>query len=211
MPSTRTYALAATAVVAVGLSAGAWIALQPSSDDPFAPCRPNSVAVGGASVGGPFELVDYSGVSRTSAEIIDKPTLIYFGYTYCPDICPVDTAVMGQAVDVLAEDGVTVNSVFITIDPERDHGETLKEFVQASHPDMIGLTGSETQIEAAKTAFRAYGQKAASGDPEYYLMDHSTYVYLMAPKVGFLEVFRRGVTPEQMAEKTACYADILDS
>ena len=211
MPSTRTYALAASAVVAAGLSAGAWLALQPSGGDPFAPCRPNSVAVGGATVGGPFELVDYSGTTRTSAEIIDKPTLIYFGYTYCPDICPVDVAVMGQAVDVLAESDVAVNSVFITIDPERDHGETLRDFVQASHPDMIGLTGSPENIDAAKQAFRVYGQKAASDDPEYYLMDHSTYVYLMAPEVGFLEVFRRGVTPEQMAEKTACYADILES
>jgi protein SCO1/2 len=211
MPSTRTYALGATALVAVGLTASAWFALQPAGDDPFAPCRPNSVSVGGATIGGPFDLVDHTGTARSSADIIDKPTLIYFGYTYCPDICPVDAAVMGQAVDVLAEDGVAVNSVFITIDPERDHGETLKDFAEASHPDMIGLTGSPEKIEAAKKAFRVYGQKANSEDPEFYLMDHSTYVYLMAPEVGFLEVFRRGITPEGMAEKTACYANILES
>ncbi|MGB0410643.1 MAG: SCO family protein [Pikeienuella sp.] len=211
MPNTRTYALAATAAVAVGLSAGAWFALQPTSDDPFAPCRPGAVSVGGPSIGGPFDLVDHTGTPRTSAEIIDKPTLIYFGYTYCPDICPVDVAVMGQAVDVLAEQGVDVNSVFITIDPERDHGQTLKEFTEASHPDMVGLTGSDDKINAAKTAFRVYGEKASGDDPEYYLMDHTTFTYLMGPGPEFLEVFRRGVTAEEMAEKTACYANVLAS
>lgn len=211
MPSTRTYALGATAIVAIGLTAGAWFAMQPANDDPFAPCRPNAVAVGGPSLGGPFELVDHTGATRTSAEIIDKPTLIYFGYTYCPDICPVDVAVMGQAVDLLDEQNVDVNSVFITIDPERDRGESLKEFTEASHPEMIGLTGPQDQIDAAKKAFRVYGEKASGGDPEYYLMDHTTFTYLMAPGVGFLEVFRRGVTAEEMAEKTACYANALES
>ena len=209
MPSTRSYALGASALVAVGLSAGAWLALGPGNDDPYAPCRPGAVAIGGPTLGGPFELVDHAGSPRTSAQIIDKPTLIYFGYTYCPDICPVDVAVMGQAVDVLSERGVAANSVFITIDPERDHGQALKDFTEASHPDMIGLTGTEGAINAAKKAFRVYGEKASSDDPEYYLMDHTTFTYLVGPGDEFLEVFRRGVSPEEMADKTACYADIL--
>lgn len=209
MFTTRTYALAATAVVAIGLSAGAWLALQSRSDDPFAPCRPNAIAVGGPTLGGPFELVDHTGATRTSAELIDKPTLIYFGYTYCPDICPVDVAVMGQAVDILDEQGVDVNSLFITIDPARDHGAALKEFAEAANPRMIGLTGSKEQIDAVKTAYRVYGEKANSDDPDYYLMDHTTYVYLMAPGPGFLDAFGRGISAEDLAATTACYAEAL--
>ena len=103
MPSTRSYALGASALVAVGLSAGAWLALGPGNDDPYAPCRPGAVAIGGPTLGGPFELVDHAGSPRTSAQIIDKPTLIYFGYTYCPDICPTSLLTLSQGLQLFAE------------------------------------------------------------------------------------------------------------
>ena len=144
----------------------------------------------------------------TDADVIDRPTLVYFGYTHCPDFCPTDAAVMGEAADLLAERGIAARTVFITIDPARDDAATMAAFSAAMHPDMIGLTGSAEEVAAAAKAYRVYFAKAGT-DPEHYLMDHSTYTYLMAPGVGFLDFFRHATPPEQVAARVACYAAAL--
>ncbi|SES90736.1 SCO family protein [Oceanicella actignis] len=206
--SRRHAAIIAAAAVALGLGAGAWFAFGSRGDDPFAQCRTTRVAAGGAAIGGPFELIDSHGRTVTDAQIIDRPTLIYFGYTYCPDVCPVDTVRNADALDILAERGVDAKLVFITIDPQRDDPETVGAFAANIHPRMIGLTGSPEQIDAARKAYRVYAARAGD-DPEDYLMDHSTFTYLMAPGVGFLDVFRRDATPEQIADAVACFAERL--
>ncbi|MDZ4312245.1 MAG: SCO family protein [Cypionkella sp.] len=199
---------AGLAVVAVaGLLGGtAFVALQRSANDPFADCRASAVAGGGGAIGGPFTLVDESGKSVTDKDVLTKPSLIYFGYSFCPDVCPLDNARNAEAVDLLKAKGLDVTPVFITIDPERDTPEALKDFTENLHPDMVGLTGTPEQIQAASRAYKTYYKKQDTGD-QYYLMDHSTFTYLMLPGSGFADFFTRDDTAEQMAERTACFIE----
>ena len=169
--------------------------------------NPQSCAAGatvaGADIGGPFELVSESGGMVTDAEVITEPTLVYFGYTFCPDICPLDVARNASAVDLLAERGHEVRPVFVTVDPARDTPEVLAEFTDHMHPEMIGLTGSDEQVKAAADAYRVYFSRSGE-DPDYYLMNHSTFTYLMLPEQGFSGFFRRDAAPEEIAEQVAC-------
>lgn len=193
------------AVAVVGLVSGTLYTVMSGSDsDGFASCSGGTVA--GGAIGGPFTLMDENAKLVTEADIITKPTLVYFGYTFCPDICPMDAARNAAAVDILDAAGYDVTPVFITIDPSRDTPEVLRDFTDNLHPKMIGLTGTEDQIKAASTAYKTYYQKQ-EGDPQYYLMDHSTFTYLMVPKLGFLDFFDRDATAEAMAERTECFLD----
>jgi len=207
---TRMIAFAAVAIVLAGLGA-MYVAGFGSSDtgDRFAQCRASSVAGGAGQIGGPFELVSETGETVTDEDVIDKPTLIYFGYTFCPDVCPLDAARNAAAVDMLEERGHVVKPVFISVDPARDTPEVLAEFTDYLHPRMLGLTGSEAQVRAASNAYRTYyqAQEAEEGAEEFYLVDHSTMSYLSLPGHGFVEFFRRDVTPEQMADRIACFAE----
>jgi protein SCO1/2 len=203
---TKLYAgLAVAAVLAVIGGSVAWTFLR-APDDVFAECRGSVVATGTASIGGPFTLVSETGTTVTEADVITKPSLVYFGYTFCPDICPFDAARNADAVDILAERGYDVLPVFISVDPQRDTPERLAEFTDYMHPAMIGLSGSEEQVRAASQAYKTYFRKQ-EGDDEFYLVDHSTFTYLVLPEQGFVEFFRRETTPEEMAEATACFID----
>jgi protein SCO1/2 len=170
------------------------------------PCGNTSVA--GAAIGGPFELVSETGATVTDRDVITKPTLVYFGYTFCPDVCPLDTMRNAIAADILAEQGVEIGNLFISVDPARDTPEVVGQFTDNFHPDMIGLTGSPEQVRAASQAYKTY-YRADDSDPDFYLVDHSTQTYLMFPDSGFATFFRRDTTPEQVAEITACYAGQL--
>lgn len=174
-------------------------------DDQFAKCRAGNVA-GGGSIGGPFTLISETGETVTDNDVLTKPSLVYFGYTFCPDVCPMDAARNAEAVEILAERGYDVQPVFISIDPERDTPEVLTEWTDYLHPDMLGLTGSPEQVKAASQAYRTYYKRQPSDD-EFYLVDHSVFTYLMMPEVGFVEFFGRDPTGEQMAERTACFID----
>lgn len=202
----RNFAILAGAVVVIGLGTGAWLVIKPRGDV-FAECREGSVAGGSAAIGGPFELTNEDGVRVTDKDVIDKPSLLYFGYTFCPDVCPMDTARNAEAIDLLTERGIDVKPVFITIDPARDDVEAVAEFTEWIHDDMVGLTGSEEEIAAVTLAYRTYSAKNGTGDD--YLMDHSTFSYLVAPEQGFLEYFRNTETPEQMADRIACFVEKL--
>ena len=202
--------LAATAAAAlVGLvGATAWFVLWPRDAARFAACREGAVAGGAGAIGGPFTLVDETGRTVTDADVVTQPTLIYFGYTFCPDVCPVDAARNAEAVDLLEARGIMVTPVFISIDPARDTPEALAEFTDMMHPRMIGLTGTEAQTTAASKAYKTYFR---INDPtqEYYLVDHSTFTYLVLPQYGFVDFFRREVTAEQMAERVTCFTEAI--
>lgn len=200
----RLYAGVAVAA-AVGLVAGSavWVYMS-GADDPFASCRGGQIA--GGAIGGPFELIDETGKTVTDQDVITKPTLVYFGYTFCPDVCPLDNARNAEAVDLLEKLGMEVTPVFISFDPKRDTPAILSEFTNNLHPRMIGLTGSEAQIKAASQAYKTYF-KVQDPEDEYYLIDHSTYTYLMMPGTGFLDFFQRDVTAQQMADRVACFLD----
>ena len=198
----------ATAItLSIGLIGGmVYMAFFNAPDDALAQCRGGAVATGTASIGGPFELVDETGTTVTDVDVITKPTLVYFGYTFCPDVCPLDAYRNGIAVDLLREEGFDVGSAFISVDPERDTPEVLAEFTEVMHPDMIGLTGSAEQVRAASQAYRTYYNKHDSDD-EFYLVDHSTFTYLVFPEIGFVDFFRGDATAEQMAERVGCFID----
>ena len=201
-------AVAAMALGVAGTAAQAnWFTdLLGFGDDGFAECRASTVAGGAGDIGGPFELVNTEGVTVTEADVLTKPSLVYFGYTFCPDICPLDVARNAQAVDLLAEQGVDVQPVFISVDPKRDTPEVLGNFAANMHEDMIALTGSEAQVKAASDAYRTYFSVRDTGD-EYYMVDHSTFTYLVLPEHGFVEFFRREASPEDMAEQVACFVE----
>lgn len=206
---TRIFAIAAAAVLAALLGLLVYLITSGRPDDQFAECRKSQVAGGTAQIGGPFTLTDETGKTVTDKEVIDQPALIYFGYAFCPDVCPMDTARNAEAVDLLEAAGVLVKPVFISIDPNRDTPELLADFTDNLHPRMLGLTGTPEQVKAASQAYRTYYQKQepAAGDEEYYLMNHSTYTYLVLPEHGFVEYFSREVSPEQMAETVGCFVN----
>lgn len=197
----KVYAITAAGMVVAML--GGMTGLVLFGDRANGSCSETSIA-GGATIGGPFELVSETGETVTDADVITAPSLVYFGYTFCPDVCPLDAVRNAEAVDLLAAQGVDAKAVFITIDPERDTPEVLAEFTDVMHEDMIGLTGSPEQIKAASMAYRTFYRKQP-GDPDYYLVDHSTFTYLVLPETGFVDFFRREATAEQMAETVSCF------
>lgn len=157
-----------------------------------------------ASIGGPFTLVDHKGQQRTDEDFRGKYMLIYFGYTYCPDVCPTALQVMTQAMDRLApETQKKITPVFITIDPERDTVKQLNAYVDNFHPSMVGLTGTAEQIAKTARAYRVYYGRAKSAKDETtdYLMDHSSIVFLIDPDGKYVTHFTHATPPEKMAEK----------
>ncbi|MBL9051294.1 MAG: SCO family protein [Tabrizicola sp.] len=199
---TRLYAGLATAAV-VALLGGSLVYVQMrQGDDAFAECRQGQIA--GGDIGGPFTLVNPAGQTVTEAEVLTKPSLVYFGYTFCPDVCPFDMSRNVEAVDILAEKGLDVTPVFISIDPERDTPEALGDYAANLHPKLIALTGSPEQVNAAAQAYKTFYKKQETGD-EFYLVDHMTFTYLMLPDEGFVDFFRREITSDQMAESVACF------
>jgi protein SCO1/2 len=165
--------------------------------------------VAGGDLGGPFELVDGAGRPVTDADVITEPTLLYFGYTSCPDICPLDVLRNAQAAAILDEQGIPARPVFVTVDPGRDTPEVVGAYAANFAEDAVGLTGTPEQVEAAKRAWRIYSRLGEGG--EDYLVDHSTYTYLVlpgeGPEGGFVDIASRDDAPEAVAERMACFAE----
>jgi len=199
------------ATAAVGaLVVGAVVAMMlRAPDDAFAACRAGQVA--GGDIGGPFTLVDENGAIVTDEQVFVAPTIVYFGYTFCPDICPMDSQRNAFALEVLEDRGIIANAAFVTIDPARDTVDVVRDFTDNFHPRMIGLTGTQDQIDVATRAWRVLAQKDDSGDAEFYLMNHSTFSYLSMPGIGFVEYFNRDTTPEAMADTVACFVEAAQS
>jgi protein SCO1 len=199
--------LAASTVVALlGVSA-AYVYLTKDPGDALSACRGGQTA---GTIGGPFQLVNGQGQSVTDAEVLTKPSLVYFGYTFCPDVCPLDNARNAEAIDILEERGIDAVPVFISIDPERDTPEVMQDMATNLHPKMIGLTGSLEQVKAAAQTYKVYFRKQDSED-EFYLMDHSTFTYLMLPGLGFADFFKREVTADEMADRVSCFVEAAQS
>lgn len=197
--------VAGVAVVAlVTAAAGYYVWTSRTGADPLAACRRGEVA--GPSIGGPFTLVDPAGRTVTDADVLTGPTLVYFGYTFCPDVCPMDMSRNAEAADLLAKDGKALKLVFISVDPARDTPQVAGEFARAIHPDAVGLSGSPEQVAAAAKAYRVY-YRANDDDPDYYTVDHSTYSYLMLPGIGFANFYGHTDTAESVAENAGCMID----
>jgi len=167
---------------------------------------------GTAQIGGPFTLVDHTGRTVTEADFEGRAMLIYFGFTYCPDICPFSLQIMDLALEQLEpEDRARIQPVLITIDPERDTAEQMALYVSSdAFPEgLIGLTGTPEQVAEAAAAWRVVYRRVEdpSGDPDAYVMDHSSIIYLMDANGDFARVFAHGTPPAEMA---AALQDFLD-
>jgi protein SCO1/2 len=204
MTRTRLIRIAILSLVALVAAAGAayWQVSGELEARRAAPAREDFVSpYAAAGVGGPFELVDHTGATVTRQDFRGRFLLIYFGYTYCPDVCPTELYEMVTARDMLGERAGRVQPVFVSIDPERDTVERMADYVALYHPDLIGLTGSPDQIEAAAQAYRVFYRRVESPEFAEYLMDHSSQVYLVGPEGRVLDMFSPGTAPEAMAER----------
>ncbi|HEX6959335.1 MAG TPA: SCO family protein [Ferrovibrio sp.] len=178
-----------------GLTAYRWFGPGGRSDD-------NGAGIGQVTIGGPFALTDQDGKTVSDKDFAGKLMLVYFGYTNCPDICPTGLQNIALAMDELGAAGDQVQPIMITVDPERDTPAVLKEYVQAFHPRLIGLTGTPEQIAKVAKEYRVYYQKAELKNSSLgYAVDHSGFIYLMDRKGRYLAHLRHDATPDEIAER----------
>ncbi len=184
----------------------------------FAPsdARANDPAPGPASVkdlpisfGGPFTLVDHQGRERTDKDFKGRYLLVYFGYTFCPNICPTGLQTLSSALDLLGEGAARVQPLFVSVDPDRDKPEILKSFVAQFHPRLIGLTGSEKQVRDVARAYRIFRGKVVVADEpkDEYLVTHTPTTFLMGPDGKFVTLFPHDTDAEVMAKALKRYLD----
>ncbi|KAA5614616.1 SCO family protein [Rhodovastum atsumiense] len=179
---------------------GAWGAFWLGRDGINGAVQSAGTMASAVQVGGPFQLVDHTGKPVTDTDYRGRWMLVYFGYTFCPDICPTELQTMVTALGELGPLASRVVPLFITVDPERDTAAHLAEYVQLFDERLIGLTGTPAQIAAAAKAYRVYYAKATPKDSTTYLMDHSSFIYLMGPDGTLRALFRMGTKPQELAE-----------
>ncbi|HEY7610010.1 MAG TPA: SCO family protein [Alphaproteobacteria bacterium] len=151
-------------------------------------------------LGGPFALTDAEGKRRTDAEFRGKHMLVFFGFTNCPDFCPTALSTMSQALEKLGPKAANLAPIFISVDPERDTPEQLKNYAQNFDKRIVMLTGTPAEIAAVARAYRVYYAKRPLEKPGEYTVDHSAYIYLMGPGGKYLTHFRTAVSPDDLAD-----------
>ncbi|XP_044474014.1 protein SCO1 homolog 1, mitochondrial-like isoform X2 [Mangifera indica] len=157
-------------------------------------------SAGKAAIGGPFNLINHDGKNVTDKDFLGNWTMIYFGFTHCPDICPDELQKLAAAVDKIKDKGrIDVLPVFISVDPERDTVEQVCEYVKEFHPKLVGLTGSPEEIKKVARAYRVYYMKTVEEDSDY-LVDHSIVMYLMSPKMEFVKFFGKNNDVDSLAD-----------
>jgi len=154
---------------------------------------------GRGTVGGPFTLTDQNGQKRSDSEFRGKLMIVYFGYTFCPDVCPADLMAITQALDALGAAAEGVQPVFITVDPERDT-TLLKDYVAAFHPSLIGLTGSAEEIRKVANSYKAYYRQVPGERKGEYSIDHAGILYLMGRNGKYLGFLPPQTAPEKLTE-----------
>jgi len=158
----------------------------------------------GPSVGGPFTLVNHKGETVTDKDFLGGYMLVFFGYTYCPDVCPTVLSDIASVMDMLGDEkAAKITPVFISVDPARDTPDHLAEYVTFFHPRTVGLTGTEEQIKAVAREYRVYYRKndPQGDDPQDYLVDHTSIIYLIGPDGKLVTHFSHGTEPRAMAER----------
>lgn len=165
----------------------------------------------GISLGGPFSLVRQDGVPVTERDYAGRWLLVYFGFTYCPDVCPTELGRIADAIDALGPAGERVTPILITIDPQRDTPAVLADYVSRFHPRMQGLTGSVEQIAEVARRYRVYYARAQNQTTTEYLMDHSSFMYLVGPDGRVRTLFRPDAAVEDMSRAIAAQLRNLTS
>lgn len=151
-----------------------------------------------AAIGGPFQLTDQTGKAVTDKDLKGKPTLIFFGYTHCPDVCPTSLFEMSEVLRAMGKDADKVNAVFISVDPERDTPATMKDYLSSFDPHLEGLSGDPAETAKVITSYRVYAKKVPTKDGDY-TMDHTALIYLMDREGRFVSPFNLKRTPEEAA------------
>ena len=193
--SPRFVLVAAALAALVILGAGVFLALA-LRDNP----RGAAGTMLASAIGGPFRLIDQNGKTVTDADLKGKWSLVYFGYTHCPDACPTALNDISIALEDLGTKRDAVRPVFITVDPERDTPEALKAYVTSFDAPIVALTGTPEQVAQAAKGYRVYYAKHPEAGGEYS-MDHSSVIYVMDPQGRFTASFTHESTPEQIAER----------
>jgi protein SCO1 len=173
--------------------------LATAAEQPSAARMMDDLMYGRGSVGGPFTLTDQTGRQRSDTEFRGKLMVVYFGYTYCPDICPTDLMAITQALDALGPAAEGVQPVFITIDPERDT-RLLPEYVSAFHRSLVGLTGSPEEIRRVANAYKAFYIKIKDERSGEYSIDHAGVIYLMGRNGEYLGFMPPQTNPDRLTE-----------
>ncbi len=150
-------------------------------------------------IGGPIELVSSTGETLSEQSFKGKYALVFFGYSFCPDVCPTGLQNVSLALDKLGDKSAEVVPIFISVDPDRDTPSQLASYVEHFHQNMIGLTGSKEQIKAVTRRFRVYYAMRNGRDSKDYLVDHSAFVYLMDPNWKLRAVFNHSASPDDIA------------
>ncbi len=151
-----------------------------------------------SSVGGPFALTDQNGNTVTDATFKGEPFLVFFGFTNCPDVCPTTLYEMSEVLNRLGSDANKTAALFVTVDPERDTPEKLKQYISSFHPRIFGLTGTEEQIDTIKKEYRVFAKKVPTKDGDY-TMDHTAVVYLMDKNGRFVAPFNLSRSADEAA------------
>ena len=192
-------------VVLTGLVVGAVTALAvfPEARARLMPAAGVKV-MGQALIGGPFTLTDHTGKRVTDQDFRGRTTLVLFGFTFCPDVCPSALQVVSAALDKLGPKAEAITPILITLDPSRDTPAQLASYVQSFHPRLIGLTGTQAEIDAVAKAYRVYAKRV--DDPKStagYTIDHSTFIYVMGPDGAYVTHFTHATPVDAMAARLA--------
>ena len=202
----RTLILCAVALI-VGIGIG-YVQLQMNNARTISKGSSASDApIAGLNIGGPFTLTDQTGQEVTEKTYSEQYKLIYFGFTYCPAVCPTELQKVSRVVSALEknhrDEANMLQPIFITVDPERDTVDVMKEYVSLFHPRMVGLTGTQPQIDFVKERYRIFSAKVEDESQQDYTVDHSSYIYLMGPDNTLLGMYRTQDTPDEI------YQDVI--
>ncbi|VAV88221.1 Cytochrome oxidase biogenesis protein Sco1/SenC/PrrC, thiol-disulfide reductase involved in Cu(I) insertion into CoxII Cu(A) center [hydrothermal vent metagenome] len=187
--------------IALIIGIGGWMVVKPMLDRPVD---------SHADIGGNFTLLDQNGKVFTQKDLLGKPYLLYFGYTYCPDVCPTALQQMGAAIELVGADATKFNTVFITIDPQRDTVELMAQYVKSNGfpAGLIGLSGTAAQIEKiAKAWTMIYRRSAETRGEADYLMDHTSIIYFHDANGKFVSAFSHRDSPQIIANCLNSYLD----
>jgi len=187
------------ALLALGISADVARAEDTPPDQAIAAQMMDDLMYGHGTVGGPFTLTDSSGRTRSDSEFRGKLMIVYFGYTFCPDVCPADLMAITQSLDALGPAASGIQPIFITVDPERD-GKVLTEYVRAFHKSLIGLTGSPEEIRKVANSYKAFYAKVPGKHDGEYAIDHTGVIYLMGREGEYLGFMPPQTDPQKLTE-----------
>src|SRR5437763_5537648 len=157
-----------------------------------------------AAIGGPFQLTDQSGQTVTEKSLEGRPTLVFFGFTHCPDVCPTSLFELSEVLRAMGKDADKVNAVFISVDPERDTPATMKDYLSSFDPHLEGLSGDPAETAKVITSYRVYAKKVPTKDGDY-TMDHTALIYLMDRDGRFVSPFNLKRSPEEAATELKRY------